>query len=62
MPTELKLQEITLVIETLINVQWELIPEVDSRGEVKMVVLAPEDVDFDMLAQGLHDAGYHVVI
>jgi hypothetical protein len=61
-PTELKLQEITLVIETLVNVQWELIPEVDSRGGVKMVFLAPEDVNFDMLAQGLHDAGYHVVI
>jgi hypothetical protein len=61
-PTELKLQEITLVIETLVNVQWELIPEVDSRSGFKMVVLAPEDVNFDMLAQGLHDAGYHVVI
>jgi hypothetical protein len=46
-PTELKLQEITIVIETLVNIQWELIPEVDSRGGVKMVVLAPEDVNFD---------------
>lgn len=62
MPTELKLQEITLVIETLVNVQWELIPAIDSRGGVKMVFLVPENVNFDMFAQGLHDAGYHVVL
>ena len=59
---ELQLKEITLVIETLVNVQWELIPEADSRGGVKMVVLAPKNVNFNMLAQGLDNAGYHVVI
>jgi hypothetical protein len=61
-PTELKFQEIMLAIETLINIQWELSPELDSRGGFKMVVLAPEDVNFDMLAQGLHNAGYHVAM
>ena len=59
---ELQLKEITLVIETLVNVQWELIPEADSCGGVKMVVLAPKNVNFNMLAQGLDNAGYHVVI
>jgi hypothetical protein len=56
------LQEITLVIETLVNVQWELIPEIDSRGGVKMGFLAPENINFDVLGQRLHDAGYLIVI
>jgi hypothetical protein len=52
-PTELKLQEITLVIKTLLNVQWELIPEVDFSGGFKMVFMTPEDVNFDMLANDI---------
>jgi hypothetical protein len=56
------LQEITLVIETSIDVQWELIPEIDSCGGVKMVFLAPENVNFDVLGQRLYDAGYLIVI
>jgi hypothetical protein len=61
-PTELKFQEIMLAIETLINIQWELSPEVDSRGGFKMVVLVPENTNFEMLSKGLDDAGYVGVI
>jgi hypothetical protein len=61
-PTELKLQEIMLAIETLINIQWELSPEVDSRGDFKMVVLVSENTNFEVLLKGLDDAGYIGVI
>jgi hypothetical protein len=61
-PSEIKLQEIERVIETLFNIQWDSSPEVDSRGEVKMIVMAPENVDFDVLVKELDDAGYLVVI
>jgi hypothetical protein len=61
-PSEIKLQEIERVIETLFNIQWDSSPEVDSCGGVKMIVMAPENVDFDVLVKELDDAGYLVVI
>jgi hypothetical protein len=62
MPSKLKLSEVKLVIETLVNIQWESSPGVDSRGGITMTFLVPENINFDMLVKGLDNAGYQVVI
>ncbi len=61
-PLHLKSVLVRQAVEGLIEIEWELLPEIDSRGGFSMVGFVPDSIDFEVLAIGLEGAGYTNVI